>query len=313
VNRAKKQKRPAAKSVRLAAPIVPRDTVSGRALLVVIAIMTFVASLTAGTLSIVHTVAIDWQSDLKREITIQVRPVDGRDQAGEVEKAVAAVRRVAGIADVRAVSREETGRLLEPWLGSGLDLSLLPIPRLIVVRLEENAKPNLEDLRRVLADEVAGATLDDHRGWSSRLATLSDIILLAGGAVLILVLIATTISVSLATRGAVAANRPIVEVLHLLGARDAYIANLFQRHFLAVGMKGGAAGGSAAAFLFALSGTIPRLFDWVSPGGGVPLPGGNLAFSWQGYAGIAAVAILVAGVTALASRLTVQRTLAAID
>ena len=40
-----------------------------------------------------------------------------------------------------------------------------------------------------------------------------------------------------------AANRPVIEVLHFIGARDRYIAGQFQRHFLWLGLKGGAIGG----------------------------------------------------------------------
>ena len=63
--------------------------------------------------------------------------------------------------------------------------------------------------------------------------------------ILMLVLAATVLSVTFATKGAMAANRPIVEVLHLIGAKDGFIAGQFQRHFLLLGIKGGAIGGGA--------------------------------------------------------------------
>ena len=60
-------------------PIVPRASIHGRALLAVVAIMTFLASMTTGTVLLVSASAAEWQSDVASEITIQVRPQAGRD------------------------------------------------------------------------------------------------------------------------------------------------------------------------------------------------------------------------------------------
>jgi cell division transport system permease protein len=299
--------------VRPSAPIVPRDSVTSRALLMVIAIMTFVAALIVGAVGLVRDAATHWRTDMVREVTIQVRPVQGRDLGAEIGKAVDVARRTQGIVDARSLTRDETARLLEPWLGSGVDLSALPLPRLIAVRLAEKIEPDLSGLRRALADEVTGATLDDHRGWSARLAAISDAIVIAGLCLLGLVLVATVLSVSFATRGAVAANRAIVEVLHLVGARHAFIASTFQRHFLAVGLEGGVIGGTAAALLFALTSAVPGLFSWLPGGSDAAYLTGQFALNQQGYIGIVGIIVLVAFVTMLASRVTVRWTLHEID
>jgi cell division transport system permease protein len=299
--------------VRPAAPIVPRDSVTGRALLIVIAIMTFVAALIVGAVGLVRDAATHWRTDMVREITIQVRPVEGRDLAVEIGKAVDAARRTQGIADARSLTREETGRLLEPWLGPGVDLSVLPIPRLIVVRLADKGEPDLAGLRRTLADQVAGASLDDHRAWSARLAAVSDAILFAGIGILTLVMVATALSVSFATRSAVSANRAIVEVLQFVGARQSFIANTFQRHFLAVGLKGGALGGGGAALLFALAGLLPGLISWIPGGDDAALLTGQFSLNREGYLGIAGIVALVALATALTTHITVRWTLREID
>src|SRR5882757_953852 len=89
---------------RFETPIVPQSTISGRALVAVVAIMTFLASLTAGGVMLVRTAANEWQADVAREVTIQVRPVAGRDIEADVAKAVAIARASPGIADVRPFS-----------------------------------------------------------------------------------------------------------------------------------------------------------------------------------------------------------------
>ena len=82
-----------------------------------------------------------------------------------------------------------------------------------------------------------------------------------GVGILALVIIATIISVSFATRGAMAANRPIVEVLHFVGAGDSYIANRFLRHFLRLGLEGGLIGGGVAMLGFGFSESIAGWFS----------------------------------------------------
>ena len=120
-------------------PIVPKNSIAGRSLVAVVAIMTFLSSLTVGAVMLVRASATDWQSDVSREITIQVRPEAGQNFEGQIERAAEIAREFPGIADVRIYSREESASLLEPWLGTGLALDDLPVPRMIVVRLAPGA------------------------------------------------------------------------------------------------------------------------------------------------------------------------------
>ena len=74
-------------------------------------------------------------------------------------------------------------------------------------------------------------------------------IVAAGAMLVLLVLAAAGLAVTFATRGAVAGNRDVVEVLHFVGADDAFIAREFQRRFFALALRGAAAGALAAAVL----------------------------------------------------------------
>jgi cell division transport system permease protein len=295
------------------APIVPGDTIAGRSLTAVVAIMTFLAVLATGTAMLVAGAASDWQSDVAREVTIQVRPISGRDLDADVNAAAAIARGSAGIADVRAYSRQESAALVEPWLGSGLTLSDLPIPRIIVVKLLAGATVNLADLRQALTAQVPTASLDDHRGWIDRMRAMAETAVVTGMVVLALVIAVTVLSVTFATRGAMATNRPTIEVLHYVGATDAFIASQFQRHFLVLGLKGGAIGGGGAMALFGL---LQAADAWLAgtPGGDeASALFGSLAIGPSGYIGMFVVIMLMALVTAVASRRTVGQTLENIE
>ena len=144
-----------------AAPIVPKNSIAGRSLTVVVAIMTFLASLTTGAAMLVVSAASDWQSEVGREVTIQVRPAPGRNIDADVRAASEIARAAPGIAEVRAFTKEESARLVEPWLGAGLALDDLPIPRLIVVKLASGMRPDFASLRQALRS--AGPDIEPRR------------------------------------------------------------------------------------------------------------------------------------------------------
>ena len=304
---------PAASSRRSSTAIVPKNSIAGRALVAVIAIMTFLASLTAGAVILVRTAAGDWQSELARELTVQVRPVAGQDIEAQVQKAVGLARQTPGIGEVRPYSKEESARLLEPWLGSGLSLDELPVPRIIVVRLAPGSVADLAQLRKALTEQVAGASLDDHRAWVERMRAMARTSTLAGLAVLALVLAATVLSVAFATRGAMATNRSIIEVLHFIGAKDNYIAGQFQRHFLALGLEGGVIGGGAAILVFAAVRIVTNWGRATASGDQLVALFGNFSIGLEGYVAVVGQIILIAIVTALTSRQTVNHTLQTIE
>jgi cell division transport system permease protein len=302
-----------ANAPRVATPIVPRGSIAVRSLTAVIAIMTFLAALTTGAVMMVLGAARDWQADVGREVTVQVRPAAGRDIEADVAKTLDIVRAAAGIADVRAFTKQESAALVEPWLGSGLALDQLPIPRMIVVKLQPGAKPDFTDLRKTLVSQVPSASLDDHRRWVDRMRTMAGTAVFGGIVVLGLVLAATVLSVTFATHGAMAANRPIIEVLHYVGATDGFVLSQFQRHFLILGLKGGAIGGGIAIALF---GFLEAANAWLAgtPGGDetTALLGG-FWLGIPGYVALLALIVLMAVATALASRRTVSRTLESMD
>jgi cell division transport system permease protein len=294
-------------------PIVPRASIAGRALVAVVAIMTFLASITTGTVLLVSASAAEWQSEVASEITIQVRPSPGRDIDRDVAAVTEAMRAQSGIIEVKPFTKNESAKLLEPWLGSGFSLDDLPVPRVIVARIPPGAVPDLAVLRSRVTQAAPTASVDDHRAWIERMRSMTGATVLAGIGILALVIVATIISVSFATRGAMAANRPIVEVLHFVGAGDRYIANRFLRHFLRLGLEGGVIGGGIAMLMFGFSESIAGWFSGTPVGDQFAALLGTFSLRASGYLALAAQAVLIAAITAWASRRTLFATLDDID
>jgi cell division transport system permease protein len=290
-------------------PIVPRASIAGRALVAVVAIMTFLASVTTGAVLLVSASAAEWQSDVASEITIQVRPQTGRDLERDSAAAADAVRGQPGIVEVKPFTKDESGKLLEPWLGSGLSLDDLPVPRVIVARVAPGAGLDLAALQSRVVQVAPSASVDDHRAWIERMRSMSTATVLAGVGILVLVIAATIISVSFATRGAMAANRPIVEVLHFVGAGDRFIADRFFRHFLLLGLEGGVIGGGIAMLGFGFSESIAGWFSGTPVGDQFAALLGTFSLRPSGYLVLAIQAVGIAAITAWASRRTLFATL----
>ncbi len=279
--------------------------------------MTFLASLTTGRGDSGSSgAATEWQSDVAREITIHVIPEPNRNLDATADKAAAVARAFPGVGEVRVYSKEESAKLLEPWLGSGLSLDTLPVPRLIVVKIASGASPGHVATSAATGRAGAGrytrrsSWLDRRhaRAWATVTATA------VGIGVLILMLAANVLSVTFATRGAMATRSAIViEVLYFVGAKNGFIAGHFQRHFLMLGLQGGAIGGGAAMLLFLLASGISRWFAGTAGGDQTSAMFGSFAIGTSGYIAVLGQVVLIAVVTALTSRQTVNRTLEMID
>lgn len=298
---------PLPSALRRDAPLVPVDSAGGRALVAVIAILTFLAAVCAGAAELVAASSAQWQQAVVREVTIQVRPNPQRDVEADVARAAELARQVPGVSAAQPFTRAESERLLEPWLGSGLNLGDLPVPRLIVVKLEDRAKPDFAELRRLLAHNVPGATLDDHALWLSRLSIMANTVVGVGIGLVLLVLTATAMAVAFATRGAMAGNREVVDILHFVGADDDFIAREFQRRFFVLGLRGGAFGGGAALALIAIFGILSASWRASPAGDQIEALFGAFEIGWRGYAIVILIALVVSGVTGIVSRLTVRR------
>jgi cell division transport system permease protein len=287
--------------------LVPKSTISGHALATVVAIMTFLASLAAGAAILISDASRGWQDTVAREMTIQIRPAPGRDLDADAAKAASLAQSMPGIAAVRPYTKAQSEELLQPWLGTGLDLTELPVPRLIVVVLDPDERLDISVLRKRLAETVPGSSVDDHRLWLARLAIMAKSVVAVAGAIFILVLAAMILAVSFATQGAMAGNREIIEVLHFVGAADSYISRQFQRHFFRLGLRGGAIGGGLAILAFVAA---ELLASWLraTPGGDqLEAMFGGFSLGWNVYAVIAVLAAGIAMVTGLVSRIIVYR------
>jgi cell division transport system permease protein len=242
-----------------------------------------------------------WRSDLTDAVTVQILPngegETTQDQTARVAAAVKFLMDVPGIASAAPVAHEEIVRLLEPWLGSGNIIDDLPLPALIAVHLHPDAAFNLPEIKRRLAEAVPGAVLEDHKPWLADLARLARGIEALTLLTLVLVAVASILIIVFVSRSALAQHQEVIQVLSLIGARDAYIAGQLQAYAFRLATLGAALGVALAiATIFAAAKLLGEAETNLMP------ELGSLSWRWL----LLILPIPAAGVIAVATtRLTV--------
>jgi cell division transport system permease protein len=309
-HKASSRDRERGRKMKVTAPVVPPGSVTGRSLTLVIAIMCFLACLTAGAVWMIKESSDAWLRDIASEVTVQVVPQESGDIDKTVGDVVAFLQKQKGITNVNAMSLDQSAALLQPWLGSTDALKSLPVPRLIAVEVDRNDPPDLARVKDDLANTFKGASLDDHRRWQQQIRAVTRSFALGGLAILGLVGAATTAIIVSATRSAMASNREIVEVLHFVGATDKFIAREFEKHFLRLGIKSGIVGAAFAMLVFMSMPAITELLG----GGAVSAVEmqrliGTGALDALGYVILGFVVVTIAGLCMVTSRVGVYRIL----
>lgn len=292
------------------APVLPlsRDA-SSRFLPWLIAFMVWLATLALAAVIVLSSANEQWRRGLTGSVTVQIVPtVNASPQSMQrnVEKALVILKAAPEVSAAKSIPANKVAQLIEPWLGSAaLSEALnLPIPRLIDVTLAaapDGSIPNTSELATKIAKEVPGATLDDHGRWLDRLLSLARAIELIVFAVLGLICLAAIATIVFATRTGLAIHHDVIELLHLIGAQDDYVARQFQYNALWLGLKGGATGVVVAiATLLALGSIAGKIEAGLLP------PISMSLFQWATLFCVGIATVVICLITA---RITVLRTI----
>jgi cell division transport system permease protein len=279
------------------APFLPEPDARDPALLFVIAVLCFLACLTALGAIAGDRAARGWAGQLTGEITVVVRARGGETPDAAAARAAEALAGVPGVSEARALEKAEAYALIEPWIGDVADLDDLPVPRLVAVVLDRQAPAAPPALRRALAERGLDAVVDDHSAWIADIKGAAGVVRSIAIVVFLLIAAGAAAVVAFATREGLAARRDVVEVLHITGAEDAQIASLFELRFARIAALAGAAGALAAA----LAGGALRL-----AGGGQGLTPA-LPVAWIDLLAVLPCPLIAALVAAVAARLTARR------
>jgi cell division transport system permease protein len=280
-------------------PLMPRGDARDGGLVFVIAVLCFFACLTALAALAADRAAGGWASQLRGSATVLVRPKDGESADAAAARAAEALADVRGVSEAAALEKDKAVALLQPWLGKEALAEDLPVPRLVTLELDKDAPASAADLDKALKAQGIDATVDDHSLWIKDIVRAGIWARAAAVAVFALTALAAAAVIAFAARAALAARREIVEVLHVAGAKDGFIAGLLLRRFAGMAFVAGLIAAAGAA----LVGAGARLMG----GGGGLTP--VLPVAWIDLAALLPCPVLAAVVAALAARAAALRLL----
>jgi cell division transport system permease protein len=280
--------------------ILPELRDSGGILPWVIAVMVYLSALAIAGGFGLRAAASGWTSDLTHRVTIQVSEADTKVQTQKAAAIVERLKAEASVEDAKRLTDAELGALLDPWLGEGSVNAELPVPAMIDVTLKDDST-DMADLSAKVKAISPGAMIDTHQQWLGQLSMLTRSINWTANLIVLLVALATVALVVFGTQAGLAAHKPTIEILHLMGAEDGMIANEFQKRFLIHGFFGGI-GGLILALI-----TI-FLLGWLAQRAGQGLIA-SVSLSWMAWLALLCLPILAAVLTMLTARLTVLRAL----
>jgi cell division transport system permease protein len=276
------------------ASLLPASDARDASLLFVVAVLCFLACLTALGVIASDRAARGWIGQVGGEATVIVRPRHGETPDAAAARAAEALAGVPGVAEARALEPQKAYDLVKPWLGDIRDLEDLPVPRLVTVTLDPKAPADAAQLAAALRAQDVDGSVDDHSLWIAGVRRSADLARAMGAGVFLLIALAAAAVVAFATRAGLAARRDVVEVLHLSGAGDDFIARLFQVRFARMAVLGGAIGAGAALAV----GVLLRLAG--GPQGVSPA----LPVAWADLLAVLPCPLVAALVAAVSARMT---------
>lgn len=257
-------------AARKPAPLLPEQTVTSVALGAVAAVMSYLASITLGVSLVISTATQAWIAKSASQATVQVVETERLSAEEQLPAVLAELKRWPQIAEARVLSDEELNALLTPWLGADNLSGNLPIPVMIeLIPLPQQSLPT-EELRVRLKSVAPGARLNLHQRWRERARAAAQQLNWTIGFMLALIALVTAIVVLFATRAGLSANHEILQILHLIGAQDDFIARRFEWRFLRLTALASLFGyGAAAASLYLFLPAAPQmpyalLFAWLA-------------------------------------------------
>ena len=283
---------------------------SSRFLPWIIGFMVYLCALSVAAALLVDRLSDHWRQGLVGNLTVELPFAPGLGVAARAElldRAVDIVTSTPGITGAAVLDDAQIADLLRPWLGVDAGTLDIPLPTMIAVTRHPEAPINLGDLQRRLEAASPGARVEDHGEWiDDALSFLRSLQFLAA-ALSALALAVAAMTVIFVTRTGLAIHRNVIEIVHVIGAPDAYIAQQFQAHSLRLGIYGGMIGVTLAAL------TILGLDRLMGAGSGGAVTDASMALDfrllpWQ-WGLLALLPLAVALIAMITARLTVIRTL----
>lgn len=210
------------------------------------AVSVFLFSIALAACFMISAVISSWNKNIVDGLTVQIMAPEEALSAEESQMRVSKVMMffegLSGVEKVKLVSDAKIKKLMAPWLGSDADIKALPLPQLLDVRLKDGKTFDFEATKASLAETAPYASIDNHGIWLKKLIKSAASLKMLSLFVLMLVLTASVFSLFYAVGSSLKVHQNIIEILHIMGATDSYIARQYAYRSFVVGLVSSVAG-----------------------------------------------------------------------
>lgn len=274
-------------------------------LVILIALMSFLLVLAcAGTL-ILNDMTQRWSSGLQNKITVEISSETAEGYVlsqdtirKETVKLQKMLEKHPLIKNASPLTNEEIRALISPWIGADLALDGIPLPGLIAIDLKKADIKSISQLEKIIKQTSKYGHLETHKDWLNDFLSLIKSLKTLSLMIALLILSITIIGISAAMHARLALHQKNVQLLHLMGASDDYIARQFLPHATIIALKGSLIGTLCALLL-----TLIITKTTNAP----MIPALKIDLIW--YAALALSPIFITALALLTSRITLLRTL----
>lgn len=272
---------------------------------VITGVMVFLFSVTLAGFLMVNSVTENWNRGISGSLTVQIMPssetLNTEENLLRINKVISFFEGRAGVEKVLLVSDEQMQRLMGPWLGKGVDIQKLPVPKLLDVRLGNSKGFDFDAVAAELKSVAPYASMDNHQIWLHRLITFADSMQKFALLILGMVLLASVLSIYYATSTSLGIHKDIIEILHIMGATDDYVARQYAFRGFWIGLFSGIGGTLLALAAFLL---LHRLAAGLNQG-----LIGDISLGGKGWLMIVSLPMWAALFSTVTAYFTVRRTL----
>lgn len=270
----------------------PRQSSMGNFIAGIVAVLVFISGIAVTAAGSIGSLLDTWNTSVTGTLTVQIPGT-----AATADTAATAVRdaalKIDGVKRAAIVPRAQAQELLKPWLGDAQLIADLPLPALVDIELTAPSAQAIQRVTDAVKTASPAAIIDDHRVWLNRIAEFASALSYMAYALIGLSLAALTLTVVFATRASLTEYTQVIGVLHLVGARDSYVASQFSWRAVRQALWGGVIGLIVfAPALLALSWFAKRIDPGILPPMTLPLP------YWIGLAVLPIAAAIIAFVAA---------------
>lgn len=216
---------------------------------IMISIAVFIFAITLSGVLSINSMLINWNQSILGSLTVQIMPVNNANREKAIaetlayqDKAIEFLKTVKGVEAITSLDNSQLKKLIQPWLGDGVNVENLPMPRIIDVKLAPNAEIDFQKLSIDLAEASPMASVDNHKLWLNKLIKFADGLKFLAMAVLVLVISITSGAIFYTTKMSLGLHQNIIEILHVMGAKDTYVAQQYAKRMAFLSLTGGIIG-----------------------------------------------------------------------